>query len=827
VGAIKIDTFGGMQPSVDNRLLPDRAAAHSENAWMYTGTLSGVPQLTLVRANAAGTGKVYRIPDDYAESGHINDSTWLEFGNPDTDVVRALVIDDDFDRYYWASPSSDPMYNTAARLRADTVNDEFTKALLHFNGADASTTITDDNFGGSAHTWTAAGNAQLDTAVTKLGSATLLCDGTGDYVSTPDHADFALGSGAFTIDLWFNCTATTGSVENLAGQTDASATDTATSFYIYRTAADLMEVTVYVGATATTVTSTTTFTDAVNAGWHHLAAVRSGDVLTLYIDGVAEDSAALVGTVNNSAEALAVGRAGAVTTDTWTGSIDEFHLSVGVARWTDDFDVPTTEWEYTGSWLLGIPAPAAASVVVTGGTGLLVSRAYVTTWVSAYGEEGPASDPVLATDNIDGSWDLTLTGASSDDLGGVGDDRYLTKVRIYRTVTSATGVTTYFLVVEQDISDTTYSDTSDDADIVGNNELVSTNWTAPPDDLEGFIAMPNGILAGWRNNEVWFCEPFRPHAWPAAYTLVVDYPIVGLGVIGQTLVVCTRGHPVAITGIHPASMSQSKSSMLEPCLSRGSILSTPEGVYYASPNGLILADSSQVRNITRQLVTKDKWATIISNSTLRAGRLGSAYYAFGGLQDGVFDPESFDPLSFSQEDFTGAYTGVLFDPQNERVAFNLLSSTVPTTSVQNDPWSGELFVLRDDNTYKLDLSAQSPIRQVYKWRSKVFQSGRPTNMGAMKIYWEAPDTAPDDPGDAPFVAGSAVEFPELPDGSTYGVVRAYADDELVWTRNLLASGELMKLPTGFKASYWQFEIEAYVDVFSMQVASSAKELSKV
>src|SRR5262245_59897088 len=36
-------------------------------------------------------------------------------------------------------------------------NDSFTKVMLHFNGTDASTTITDSNAGGSAHTWTAAG----------------------------------------------------------------------------------------------------------------------------------------------------------------------------------------------------------------------------------------------------------------------------------------------------------------------------------------------------------------------------------------------------------------------------------------------------------------------------------------------------------------------------------------------------------------------------------------------------------------------------------------------------------------------------------------------
>ena len=70
-----------------------------------------------------------------------------------------------------------------------------------------STTITDTNIGGSAHVWTAVGNAQIDTARIRFRrTASLLLDGTGDWVTTPDHADFTLGSSDFTIDCWFNCT---------------------------------------------------------------------------------------------------------------------------------------------------------------------------------------------------------------------------------------------------------------------------------------------------------------------------------------------------------------------------------------------------------------------------------------------------------------------------------------------------------------------------------------------------------------------------------------------------------------------------------------------
>src|SRR5579864_1306263 len=43
-------------------------------------------------------------------------STWLEFLDQDTDVLRTPVVDDTFQRYYFASPSVPPQYNTYDRI---------------------------------------------------------------------------------------------------------------------------------------------------------------------------------------------------------------------------------------------------------------------------------------------------------------------------------------------------------------------------------------------------------------------------------------------------------------------------------------------------------------------------------------------------------------------------------------------------------------------------------------------------------------------------------------------------------------------------------------
>ena len=46
------------------------------------------------------------------------------------------------------------------------------------------------------------------------------------------------------------------------------------------------------------------------------------------------------------------------------------------------------------------------------------------------------------------------------------------------------------------------------------------------------------------------------------------------------------------------------------------------------------------------------------------------------------------------------------------------------------------------------------------------------------------------------------------------------------TRELRTSGEMMRLPSGFKADYWQIEFETVIRINSVQLATSVKELMK-
>jgi hypothetical protein len=219
-------------------------------------------------------------------------------------------------------------------------NDAFTKILLHMDGANAGTTFTDSNLGGSAHTWTPT-SVTTSTAQFKFGTASLT-DAAGGSLKAPDSADFTLGSGDFTIDGWFYVSGGAGTTRALCGQTDAAASIASTSVIVTLLTTNLLRLNVGQAGVLTQVNSTTTFT---TTGWHHFAAVRTGNVLKLFIDGVQEGgNVAFTGSVNDSAASFAVGGEGDFSGVFWNGFVEEFRLSVGIARWTANFTPPTAAY---------------------------------------------------------------------------------------------------------------------------------------------------------------------------------------------------------------------------------------------------------------------------------------------------------------------------------------------------------------------------------------------------------------------------------------------------------------------------------------------------
>lgn len=205
--------------------------------------------------------------------------------------------------------------------------------LLHFNGTNGSTTITDSSPNG--HTTTAVGNAQLTTTSPKFGSACLTLDGSGDWLTVPAHSSFDMGTGDFTIELFFKQTATAGT-RNVIAQNVASST--ANNLSIRLTGSTTLTVN-YAGTTVLSGTMTT----PSDGNWHHLAIVRLGNTGTAYFDGASLGTWSMTGnSVWNNSTGLIIG-AGSVGNE-YHGEFDELRIVKGTAAYTAPFTPPTAEF---------------------------------------------------------------------------------------------------------------------------------------------------------------------------------------------------------------------------------------------------------------------------------------------------------------------------------------------------------------------------------------------------------------------------------------------------------------------------------------------------
>lgn len=230
-------------------------------------------------------------------------------------------------------------------LTAQGGNDSNVKLMLHCNGTDTSTTITDSET--TPKTATARGTAQIDTAQFVFGNASLLLDGNSDYVDLADSADWDLAGtgGAFTIDLrvrWASVAADSCFVSHVQ---DA---DNFWKFWWDQAAGqikfDLEE------ANVATISIAETFSPSVDT-WYHIELVRDTDSKHyVFVNGTkvgTEDTdttaiPALTGDLDIGA--FDADGNGTPDTDWHNGWLDEIRISL-IARHTADFTVPTRPYD--------------------------------------------------------------------------------------------------------------------------------------------------------------------------------------------------------------------------------------------------------------------------------------------------------------------------------------------------------------------------------------------------------------------------------------------------------------------------------------------------
>lgn len=214
-----------------------------------------------------------------------------------------------------------------------------TVLLCGFEGADASTTATDESskLRGNANVF---GNAQIDTAQFKFGASSALFDGNQDNFNWSDHADFEFTNQAFTIELWYRTNVTTGDRRIIS----KFGTSGARTWLLWQNGANLQWLTSTDGSSFNTdISAAHSFSTGT---WYHLCVDFDGTKVRLYKNGSMIGSySSTVRNLFNGVANVAMGcdAAGFGSCDGW---IDEVRLTKGIGRYASDsgFTTPTAAY---------------------------------------------------------------------------------------------------------------------------------------------------------------------------------------------------------------------------------------------------------------------------------------------------------------------------------------------------------------------------------------------------------------------------------------------------------------------------------------------------
>lgn len=521
----------------------------------------------------------------------------------------------------------------------------------------------------------------------------------------------------------------------------------------------------------------------------------------------------------------------------FVSGLDEFRVFD-----SDTLDAAHSTIGPNNSYLVGIPAPVInPTITVVDGTDATqrtytYAIAFARTWKSGKLDLGKISAP--ATHEQRTYVDLAPNKSAKITFSRPADysERGITDVYIYRSAVTTTGVVTYRLVTyfpiipnapipnDVTVSNGTFTFTDNVKALDLKDTAVNLNWDAPPDDLQGIITLRNGVLAGFKGKTVYISEPNMPHAWPIPYTLQTDYDIVGLGVFGNTLVVCTNGYTFMAVVSDPARVILTPIQEAAPCQSKRSIVNYDSGVLYASKNGIIYVTSNGARLVTKNIITEKEWG-LYNPSTMRATKFQDRYVVF-------FDGDEY------------VLNGFIVDFEEEATGLQGLSTYIDTSWY--DDVTDTVYVCYKHPTanvpYLMTFAEGNIDRRVITWTSKQhFSKQGLFSPAAAKInFYDDSEVYVKEVFN--YIESShAFNVPQVNIHSINGdantnsrrvidniirhvELRIYVQDRLRF-RGQVYDNRVLRLPAGFRGDSCYFSVTSTLPIERVQIANSVAELT--
>ena len=164
------------------------------------------------------------------------------------------------------------------------------------------------------------------------GGGAMRFNGPGTTLQVPNSDDFTFGTGDFTIDFWMKRDGTQGTAAALV------TTGPGGLGYCKIYVSNGSRLQVEVGQTTISPVAATNINDLT---WTHVALVRAGTALRLFINGTLAGSATMSSSNNVASTGLWMSSPDIGQTSLgYNGWIDEFRVQKGVAQWTANFTPP-------------------------------------------------------------------------------------------------------------------------------------------------------------------------------------------------------------------------------------------------------------------------------------------------------------------------------------------------------------------------------------------------------------------------------------------------------------------------------------------------------
>ena len=219
--------------------------------------------------------------------------------------------------------------DTGTRTDANAAN---LVLAVPMNGANNGTTFTDQSAtikgSGTAKAITRSGNTITSTAQSRYYGSSGYFDTVGDVLTVPAGADFAYGTGDFSLEAWIYPTQTV--LKRLYAQSVSGIN----YFVVQRDSSGTISFTAALSGGGTAITTSET---APLNRWSHVAVTRESGTIRIFINGVQSASGTNTTNLTNTTYVPTIGAYTHNTADSWGGYISDFRIYKGVAKYTAAF----------------------------------------------------------------------------------------------------------------------------------------------------------------------------------------------------------------------------------------------------------------------------------------------------------------------------------------------------------------------------------------------------------------------------------------------------------------------------------------------------------